>query len=560
MTVQELKNSFQYGMHGCGSFRDTLHSNSLEAFNYWLARGVKFFEIDIAVTSDRKFIALGHMLNPHFLKNVEINPYTDKSEDKYSESWFMRNKLCRKTTGGLTPMNLESVVEKMAQNPDIIVMFDLWGMWEQNDTRFFSQQLLDNSPDHVVRRCILEVYNKKMLAGIRNVSRNINTVYCVHGSSTKEFDENVSPSILKKLGVDIISYPWICTMSHPGELKQYHNEGFTVISLSRDNRYSMRMKKDGVNINLVDNILSKASFIQFFSKKISMKMNRVLLIKEQPVMKEMTLQEQHAVALDIMKEIHSFCVENDIKYSLAYGSLLGAIRHNGFIPWDDDIDIWMTRPNFEKFTRSFKSKRGYRHVSVYDKDSLICFDRVYEIDHTYVKNMPKACDGKTGIWVDVMLLENVPDDVDLRNKQYMQFALLNKKIDIFRGWLTNVENQGQITKFKLFCKILVDGNLRYLSRRNIGIIHSQQLKLISEYSSLPSSNYCFFQCGVLYRNLSQELLPTLCFQNYITIDFEDTKLMIVKDYDPLLKLLFGDYMTLPPENQRQKSHGKCFWK
>ena len=83
-------------------------------------------------------------------------------------------------------------------------------------------------------------------------------------------------------------------------------------------------------------------------------------------MRKMTLQEIQTVNLELMKDIHAFCVKNNIHYSLAYGSLIGAVRHKGFIPWDDDIDIMMPRPDFERFSHEYKSEKGYRLSSVYD--------------------------------------------------------------------------------------------------------------------------------------------------------------------------------------------------
>ena len=71
------------------------------------------------------------------------------------------------------------------------------------------------------------------------------------------------------------------------------------------------------------------------------------MIKE-VVMKKMTLEEIQSVSLDILKDVHAFCVRNDIHYSLAYGTLIGAIRHKGFIPWDDDVDVVLPRPDYEK--------------------------------------------------------------------------------------------------------------------------------------------------------------------------------------------------------------------
>ena len=92
----------------------------------------------------------------------------------------------------------------------------------------------------------------------------------------------------------------------------------------------------------------------------------------------MTLQEVQAINLEMMEEIHLFCVRNNIRYSLAYGSLIGAVRHEGFIPWDDDIDIMMPRPDFEVFSRSFQSQKGFILSSVYSNETYVNYTRVYD--------------------------------------------------------------------------------------------------------------------------------------------------------------------------------------
>ena len=100
-------------------------------------------------------------------------------------------------------------------------------------------------------------------------------------------------------------------------------------------------------------------------------------------MKEMTTTDIQQVSLDILKDVHSFCQKEGIKYSLAYGTLIGAIRHKGFIPWDDDVDIMMTRPEYERFIRAYKSSNGYELLPE-GKDSMIAMARVYDRQKTQV--------------------------------------------------------------------------------------------------------------------------------------------------------------------------------
>ena len=92
--------------------------------------------------------------------------------------------------------------------------------------------------------------------------------------------------------------------------------------------------------------------------------------------KKLSLDEIKSNSLQILKLVHDFCVANNIKYSLAYGTLLGAVRHKGYIPWDDDIDIMMTRPEYERFCNTFKMKGLSLHRHQNDPDCYILFARV----------------------------------------------------------------------------------------------------------------------------------------------------------------------------------------
>ncbi len=275
MRFHELKNGFCYGMHGCGFYKGVYHVNAYEPFKYWRKKGVEVMEIDIAKTSDSLFVALAHLLNEHYLGLVEITPPDNITSSDFSESWFMDQKLCAKTTKGLSPMNLPMIVEEMLNDPNLFIMFDLWRLWERKNTRCFAQQLqvLFDKADMVDMsdRCVIEVYNIDQLNGIRDVSKQLNIMYCVHGPQDPNFDENVNPERLKSLGVNTISFPWECTKEYPGELEQYHQEGFTIFSLYKDNRYCKQMRKCGVNVNLVDSLYAPNTFVAVGLQKLKVR-------------------------------------------------------------------------------------------------------------------------------------------------------------------------------------------------------------------------------------------------------------------------------------------------
>lgn len=251
MTIDELKDTFQYGMHGCGFYKGTNHVNSLEALRFWRKQGVKVMEIDIAKTHDDGFVALAHLMNKHYLNLVEID--IPEKTDNLTEEWFLEQKLCQRTTKGLSPMNLSMVVNLMREDPELFVMFDLWRMWREEDTFLFSNKLSSlYNESGLNNRCVIEVYNRDMINGIRKADKGLNIMYCVHAPKEPEFDEDINPFALKELGINIISYPWLSTDDNPGELEKYHKEGFVIFSLYKDNRYCHIMKEAGVNVNLVD--------------------------------------------------------------------------------------------------------------------------------------------------------------------------------------------------------------------------------------------------------------------------------------------------------------------
>lgn len=259
-------------------------------------------------------------------------------------------------------------------------------------------------------------------------------------------------------------------------------------------------------------------------------------------MEELSLKEIQSVSLEILKDVHCFCENNDIKYTLAYGTLIGAIRHHGFIPWDNDIDICMPRPDYEKFIQTYKSNSyelAYLDSPKYD--CLATYARVFDkrtvaINFNWIKE-------PVGVWIDIFPLDGVPDDLLEFKTMYNQYAKIWRKLILKKIQFCRFSDKKNILdKLKLF--------LRKCRRLNgLGGHHSYRVyNRIIQKIPFGQTKHCS-QMTVM-DNGPVEHIPISIFSEMIRLDFEDTTFFAVKDYDTLLKLVYNNYMELPPENQR----------
>ena len=260
----------------------------------------------------------------------------------------------------------------------------------------------------------------------------------------------------------------------------------------------------------------------------------------------MTLREIQLVTLDIMKDIHAFCVKNNIKYTLAYGSLIGAIRHKGFIPWDDDIDIWMPRPDYERFCKSYQSYAGLKILSPYRDDNYFYFAKVYDDQRTRVEMKWLHKDGDIGVWIDVYPIDGIVDNVDRFLLDYSRIRDTISKINSIRFEKTlyskSSGKEALIRILRLFVKRILYGNLNVLRMRLV--------KLCETYKFGETIKCASLCCISAYEKNKPECFETSDFLEYELIDFETEKFYITKGYDHILKSIYGDYMVIPSETER----------
>lgn len=264
-------------------------------------------------------------------------------------------------------------------------------------------------------------------------------------------------------------------------------------------------------------------------------------------MKKINLEEKKEILLNILIEIDSFCKKNDIKYFLVGGTLLGAIRHKGFIPWDDDIDIALKRNDYEKLLNSFISETG--NVKIINRKNY----------KHYIYSHAKAIDNRTllyengskksiGIYVDIFPMDNV-------NGTYEEALKYVKKKWIWKDFLTL--KYLRINKNRSFIKnlLVVFGKILYLIPTSFII---RKIEKISKSSNDNVTKYC---CNFSGAWKTKELTENDYFESLINYEFEKHYFTIPKKYDEYLKGVYGNYMELPPLEKQVSHHDAVeYWK
>lgn len=272
-------------------------------------------------------------------------------------------------------------------------------------------------------------------------------------------------------------------------------------------------------------------------------------------MKELTTNEIQKVSLSILKHIHVFCVKNDIRYSLGYGSLIGAIRHNGFIPWDDDADIFMPRPDYDKFVQLYQDSDEFSLLAPERGNSHKTYARLCEVKKTTSKIMLPWNKGSVGVWIDIFPIDGVAEDEHERDKDNTIICKLNEELCRYRQGLINFSLNNDL---KLNLKIIV-----FWILGKIHFFGALQKKVQNQMKKHPfyTSHYCGNLGFVGY--IRKEKLPRESFEKYELHRFEDTDLFIVSDYDSNLRNYYDDYMIPPSPEKRNPVHTdaqRFYWK
>ena len=263
-------------------------------------------------------------------------------------------------------------------------------------------------------------------------------------------------------------------------------------------------------------------------------------------MKQELLRKVQMVQLEIAKEIRRVCEENDIRYFLADGSFLGAVRHSGFIPWDDDMDIGMLRRDYEKFCSIAPDKLKPEYcLQTWHTDSnySLPFGKVIKRNTVYLENKKSCRLQENGFYVDIFPYDYVSENPNEQKKQAKQLLSVYRVKLMKSGYKPWKENDKVIWK-KWF------GYLYYRAWS----LFKDQMKLAKEYDTLATaicdSTIVCEQSALTHPDYYQYT----CVEELADYTFEGETFKGPKDYDKYLTALYGDYMQLPPEDQRENRH------
>ena len=258
------------------------------------------------------------------------------------------------------------------------------------------------------------------------------------------------------------------------------------------------------------------------------------------------IEEIQEVSLRILKRITSVCEEHGFRYTLAFGTLIGAIRHKGFIPWDDDVDILMPRPDYERFIL-YLTNHPIEDLKVFNwkcvKNYPLGITRICDMRYrVFEKNF---IDFNHGIFVDVYPVDGLANSYNDAKKAFDRTA--KERDELF---MSAVKKYREIRFVEFFKNPRLA--LSKLRRRILGIPYYQR-KLEEEVIKYAFEDFKYV--GVPNWNWARIVFERDWFNDRIKAPFEDGEFYITKHYDMMLKEEYGDYMQLPPIEKRVYHHG-----
>ena len=262
------------------------------------------------------------------------------------------------------------------------------------------------------------------------------------------------------------------------------------------------------------------------------------------IINDVELKELQKKNLELLVYFKKFCDKHEIEFFLAGGSCLGAIRHKGFIPWDDDIDLLMKRDDYERLEGLWSQYADTDRFSCVRPNGRIANGNKYITIHdnntTFIQKGREYFDANQGVALEILPLDGYPE------KKYQRYLQVFWAIvySLYANQLPTYKYGKIIEKTCVFLLKLVS------NRKNQYKIFHFAEKQMSKYNIKDCSNYAVL---CTFINISHKY-PKNMFEKAIYVPFEGCDMPVPQDYDLMLKILYGDYMKLPPVEEQVHKH------
>lgn len=264
-------------------------------------------------------------------------------------------------------------------------------------------------------------------------------------------------------------------------------------------------------------------------------------------MKELSLDEVKNIEFEILVDVANYCDKNNLRYYLSSGTLLGAIRHKGFIPWDDDIDINISRPDYVKFVNGYNKNHNGNYVlsSIENnKNHLFTFAKVFDNRTIKIESgISYNSNNMGGVDIDIFPIDGLPTNINQSNKYF------KKQIRAYKGYALSIMKFSKGKNFlRSFVKFIVLFIFKSIGKtRFIKLINKNAMKY-----DFDSSEYIALSVAPYYGN--KERILKSSYIDQVKVEFEKEMFYAPLCYHEHLTNLFGDYEKMPPKSERVTHH------
>lgn len=268
------------------------------------------------------------------------------------------------------------------------------------------------------------------------------------------------------------------------------------------------------------------------------------------------LRKLQLIELEMLLEVDRICRENNIQYLLSSGTVLGAVRHKGFIPWDDDLDVRMMRKEYEKFCKVCETQldisKFFLQNDRTDKEYRWGYAKIRRKGTEYLRAGQEAIKCFSGVSIDIFVIDNVPDNLFFR---YLHYIVRRACIKTLWSVIGVSEEPNPLKRF------LYRGLCHVNKRIPLGIMEY----MASTFNKKKTKYICctsFFRKDNFNKNkkgLNQGITIAAWFEECVEVEFEGFLFYACKEYDKYLSDKYGDYWSLPPDEKRTLHPPKSYF-